>query len=187
MAHQPFAVADYAQALKALMPRGRVWPRDPDSIQSLVLTAFAAAFNRSDITALALLIDAFPSTAVALLPEWEATLGLPDPCCGPATTIQGRQQQVLARFLGGGGQSVPYFITLAATLGFTVTIQEFTGTTALANTWQVTVPGTGITFFRAGVSAAGEPLETVVTDSQVLQCVFNRLKPAHTILIWNFV
>ncbi|WP_197520275.1 putative phage tail protein, partial [Paraburkholderia tropica] len=56
------------------------------------------SYERSTSRANYLLIDSFPPTAYELLPEWESTLGLPDPCAGEAPTIPQRQAQVLARF-----------------------------------------------------------------------------------------
>lgn len=182
-----FAASDYLSALQALMPQGRVWPKAPDSVQAQVLAGLAASFARSDEAAMGLIDDVFPPTAVQMLPEWEATLGLPDPCAGPAPTIALRQAQVAARFVGTGGQSVPFFIAFALTLGFIITIQEFTGTVSLANTWQVTVPNSGATFFTADGSYAEDPIDAFTTGANVLQCEFERLKPAHTQLNWNFI
>lgn len=181
-----FSQADYAAALMALLPRGRVWPRDAVAVLPQVVGAFAPSLEQLDVDANALLVDAFPPSAVNLLPEWEATLGLPDPCAGPAPTIPLRQASVLARFIAGGGQSVPFFIALAATLGYAITIQEFTGSTALANKWQVTVANSG-TIFATTESSTEDYIDVVETGAVVLQCEFNRLKPAHTTLVWNLI
>jgi uncharacterized protein YmfQ (DUF2313 family) len=178
--------ADYLEAIQGLLPRGRVWPRESDSVQAQALSGLAPTPQRVDAAGLALLVDAFPATAVDLLPEWEESLGLPDPCAGEAPTIAARQAQVVARFSGGGGQSVPFFIAFAAALGFTITITEFTGSLALANTWRVNVPGTVPTDFEFGVGRFGDPFQSVSTDAEVLQCEFKRLKPAHTVLEFNF-
>jgi uncharacterized protein YmfQ (DUF2313 family) len=51
-----------------------------------VLSGFTPAFERLTARANNLLIDAFPGSTYELLPEWEATLGLPDPCAGEAPT-----------------------------------------------------------------------------------------------------
>ncbi|MBV8971907.1 MAG: DUF2313 domain-containing protein [Sphingomonadaceae bacterium] len=120
-----FSAADYAAASLALRPRGPVWPDDPTSVQATTLAALSASLARSDADAVALLVDAFPFTTLDLLPEWEASLGLPDPCAGPSPTIGQRQAQVRARFIGGGGLSRSRYIAFAAALGFTITITVF--------------------------------------------------------------
>jgi uncharacterized protein YmfQ (DUF2313 family) len=184
---QPFSVANYLSALLKLLPRGRAGAREAGSGISNTLTGFAAGFQRLDAAAIFLLQGAFPSTAINLLTEWEATLGLPDPCAGVAPTIQQRQNQVVARLSQAAGQSVGFFVGFAAKLGFVITITEFTGSTTLANTWQVNVPASGIVYFTADQSYPEDPVDQVSTNSLVLQCEFQRLKPAHTILNFNWI
>src|SRR5260363_17238 len=69
-----------------------------------------------------LLRDICISSTVELLPEWEATLGLPDPCTGPLSTVQARRAQAVARFANTGGQSAAHFIRMAAQLGYAISI-----------------------------------------------------------------
>lgn len=188
-----YSAADYLSAMQALMPRGRVWPKEPDATMTQVLTGLVQVYARNNARANHLLVDAFPATAVELLPEWEATLGLPDPCAGVAPTIQARQAQVVARFAGSGGQSQAYFIGYAANLGYTVTITQFTpfrvgqqrmgnqlGLQDWAFTWQINSALNTITYFRTGLSGAGEPLAS--WGNAVLQCELAEIKPAHTYL-----
>lgn len=80
MAAADLTSADYQAALQALLPHGRVWPREPDAVQSRVAAGLAQTAARLHARANYLLRDAFPLTPLELLPEWEATLGLPDEC-----------------------------------------------------------------------------------------------------------
>jgi uncharacterized protein YmfQ (DUF2313 family) len=178
-----YTPADYLQASQMLTPRGAAWPVGLGSIIATVLGALANTWYRVNLAAANLLVDAFPGQCVQLLPEWEQTLGLPDPCAGEAPTLQERQAQVLARFVGGGGQSKPFFINLAKTLGFTVTITEFTGANAFL--WRVNASMTNAVYFRVGVSTIGEPLSSI-NGTAVLECVFNALKPAHTTVEFSY-
>ena len=100
--------ADYLRAFQALMPRGRVWPRDQDAIQTQVLSGLTQIYSRQTGRSNYLLADSFPGTTYELLPEWESTLGLPDPCAGESPTVQQRRAQVVARLASGGGQSGLY-------------------------------------------------------------------------------
>ncbi|VWB75918.1 tail protein [Burkholderia lata] len=189
-----YSAADFASALSALMPRGLAWPRDPSSVMGQSIAALAPVWARHVAANNYLLVDAFPSTAVELLPEWESTLGLPDPCAGESPSLAQRQAQVVARFTNGGGASVSYFVGYAKNLGFDVTISEFTpfrvgqhaagdsvGVEGWAHTWRINAPSTTINFFRAGRSSAGEPLES--WGNAVLFCEMNALKPAHTLIL----
>ncbi|HEY0276590.1 MAG TPA: putative phage tail protein, partial [Paenirhodobacter sp.] len=144
-----------------------------------------------------LLTDAFPVAPVELLPEWELTLGLPDPCAGEDPTIALRQQSVAARFVASGGQSVPYLTGVAAALGYAVTITEYAPAragklragqpcngVAWAFAWSISAPAIDVFYFRAGSGRAGDPLAS--WGSSVLQCELQRIAPAHTIPMFAF-
>ncbi|RAP67646.1 YmfQ family protein, partial [Candidatus Erwinia dacicola] len=62
-----------------------------------------------------------PFTAVALLSYWERVLGL---SVSNGMTIQARRQQIMAKLVETGGLSRSYFIRLAKSLGYDVTIDE---------------------------------------------------------------
>jgi uncharacterized protein YmfQ (DUF2313 family) len=192
-----YTAADYLAALQACMPRGRVWPRESDSTQSKALSGLTQIYERHNARANHILDEALPSTTYELLPEWEATLGLPDPCAGPSPTIQGRRAQVVARFTNSGGQSVPYLVKFAADLGYTITITQFTPAKAgmlkagqplcgpdWAHAWRVNAPINTIHPFVAGSSAAGEPLSS--SGNAVLECELQAIKPAHTTLFFKY-
>lgn len=173
-----FSLNDYAAALMGLAPSGRVWPDDPDSTQAKVFTGLAGALQRSDARAGMLLADLFPATTDQLLPEWEASLGLPDPCVGEGATAEQRRAQVVARLVAGGGLSAARYIAFAAELGFTITIQTYAP-------------------FRVGVNHCGDALYspsdtfawgvTIVENASglpdaVLACELEAIRPAETVV-----
>lgn len=173
-----FSVADYAQALRSLMPRGRVWQEDPGSVQGRVLTALAQALERSDAAAVALIADAFPASTLDLLPEWEASMGLPDPCAGPSATIEQRRAQVVARFVAGGGMSAPRYIAFAADLGFTITIQTYAP-------FRVSLDHVGQGLASRDWSFAwGVTIESNTSGlaPEVLLCELEAIRPAETVV-----
>lgn len=189
--------ADFQRAFQALLPRGRVWNRDPGSTQGALAAGLTKSLTRLTQRANNLLIDAFPATTYELLPEWEDTLGLPDPCAGPAPSTQVRRNQVVARLTNTGGQSAAYFIGLAQKLGYGITITNFapfrcgqsTCGQALGNqdwffTWAVNALQTTVVRFAAGRSAAGDPLAS--WGNRVLECEISAMVPAHTILQFRY-
>lgn len=191
------SVAAYAAAIIAYLPRGRIWPRDMAASLAVTAKGLAPTAQRLDARAVALLADAFPPQAYELLPEWERTLGLPDPCSGLAATLQQRQAQVKARLTATGGQSAAYFIAVAASLGFTITIENFAPARAglmragdpvygddWAHAWRVHAPEATVTYFAAGASTAGEPL--AAWGNAVLECALARIRPAHTTLTFAY-
>lgn len=194
-----FSLDDYWRALQALMPVGKVWPRATDSVQSVVLKAVAAEYQKSDTEAFALLQGAFPSTATIMLSEWETSLGLPDDCAiGETDSIALRQKAVVSKLTATGGQSVAYFIAQAQALGYDVTITQFrraragmSGAGAALNgeDWPfvmlVTAPKTTITYAQAGVNYAGDPLRS--WGNKQLECRLTKLAPSHIIIKFSYI
>lgn len=188
---------DYTRIILALMPRGRIWPKEPDATQAATAQGLAGAYVQQTARANNLLIDAFPASSTELLPEWEKTLGLPDPCMGENPTLQQRRAQVVARLTSSGGQNAAFYIAYAAALGFTVTVTNYApfragqstagqqlGTSDWFFTWSINAPLNTVTYFAAGQSAAGEPLAT--WGNEVLECELTPLAPAHTILQFHY-
>ena len=59
--------ADFLRAFQALLPRGRVWNRDPDSTQTKVVAGLAKSYTRLTERCNNLLIEVFPATTYELL------------------------------------------------------------------------------------------------------------------------
>lgn len=192
--------ADYLWQFQRLLPRGRIWHRGWGTVQAEQLLTLMPTWVRLDARAQNLLIDAFPCSTRELLPEWEATLGLPDPCVQPPlATIQQRAAAVCAKFSARGGSSIEYFERLAAGLGYQITIHTFapfrTGQNrtgdrlygaAWAFAWRIDVQGNvgTVTYFRAGQSTTHEPLAT--WGLYQLECMIAANAPANTIPIYAY-
>lgn len=188
---------EYRDALAALLPTGAAWPRDPDAVLMQFLASLAVEFERIDARAAQLLSETDPAATTELLSDWERVVGLPDPCVTQAQTIAQRRQALEGRMTAVGGQSRRFFIELAARLGYSVTIDEFRSAAEAtaagisftgdewAHTWRVNVPtSVAITYFRVGSGAVGEPLRA--WSNEVLECQFNRYKPAHTRVLFAY-
>lgn len=192
-----FSSADFTSALLSLLPRGRVWPKELTSIQAQAISCYAPTFQRLSDGAQTLLVHAFPATVVDLLPEWEATLGLPDPCAGPSPTMEARRRQVVARFTNNGGQSIAHFTAFAAGLGYQISITQYApfrcgqsacgqplGGTDWFFAWSVNSSLITINRFTVGQSAAGDPL--AAWGNKVLECELSAAAPAHTVVTFHY-
>ena len=191
-----FGDRDYQQAMLRLLPQGRVWRRDPGSNLAATLLALAPTYTRSTQAAAQVLLDASPATTVNLLAEWETSLGLPDPCSAANPSIEQRQAAVRAKFGARGALTTAYFITLAAALGFAITITEFRPFAAdmacdlpdydpaWAFAWQVNAPQITTFYFVADASGADDALETY--DAGELVCRITRDAPAETMVFFVF-
>jgi len=192
-----YSLEEFLGALQNLLPQGRAWSIERQSVQARLEAGLISAFQRVNVSDAELLEDAFPATAHFLLPEWEAALGLPDPCAGPAPTIAERQAQVVAKLTDGGGQSADRFIELAGILGYTVTVTSFApfrsgvshsgdelGEPGAYFLWQVNAPSTTSLFFLAGGGHSGDELQTFGND--VLECSIRGRAPAHTTVRFTY-
>ena len=190
--------AAFARLLTNLLPSGDAWPEEPAAVQQQALLALAAAFATLNDRANALVTDAFPRTAVELLPEWERSLGLPDECSPLEPTVVMRQQAVVAKLIARGGQSAAYMRAIAAAAGTSVGIEQFAPFRADANRaddpandpfaaflWRVSLPTEATAYlFRADTSYADERLD--VFDQGVVECRLRQAAPAHTRLSFAY-
>lgn len=188
-----FGPPDFLRALLHLPPPGRAFSGDPDTVQAAVFTPPGNALASVHAAAVLLLEqEADPFYTELLLPEWEADWGLPDPCTPVAPTIAQRRAALLAKIAAQGGQSPAYFVAVAAAMGITITITEYSpfrlgsrlGSPLLGPgwqfVWQVNAPSITVRYLRLGSSALGERFATV--SNTELACRLNQIRPAHTLL-----
>lgn len=146
----------------------------------------------------ALLLEVDPHTTNLLLDDWERVYGLPDACGSADSTLEERRAYLVAKIAETGGLSKAYFLNLAAVLGyFDTTITSFRPTgcessceaTIIDETWRlawsVNLPheGDNHSFFRAD-SVCTEAVDYYLMG--MLECVFMRLKPAHTYVLFTY-
>lgn len=199
-----FDAAAYSAQLRALLPQGLAWPRDADSNLGMLLAGIAEELARIDARAGDLIEEADPRTALELLAEWERMAGLPDACYGQPDNIPERQVALTSRIIDLGGQSRAYFTALAASLGYVVSIDEFSpfrcgdscGKPCYDDDWayawrmnilpiEYDLPEGQFYFaqFRCGDSC-GKPLRGWGAIN--LECLVNRYKPAHSTVLFSY-
>ncbi len=215
MAWTPRTAPSFSAALLALLPLGRVWPRETGATLVRVIDGLAEVVGRwAGRTGNFLLIEAFPPAAGVLLTDWERVLGLPDRCLVDwEPTIDERRAAIREKLANRpGGQSKAFFIALAARLGYgDITITEYqpfmagvsrcgphideTGEIiwrvappAMRACWKVSVYGPRLRWFRAGYGGgqSGVHPHLIVRRARDLECLFDRLKPAHTRLFFDY-
>lgn len=190
-------------------------------------------------------IEADPRVTYELLEEWERAFGLPDPCLTAPPTTEGRQAALVEKMTSLGGQSVEYFYSIAAKLGYDITIREHSpfmagyheiggtleepigfdlmtedgddivteddeeigtgpmgplvgyypeiGDYEIRYYWTVHVGERPFFWFRvgsgfpnAGPGEAGVDPHLTINAATDLECIFERLKPAHTIVVFDY-
>lgn len=139
-----------------------------------------------------------PRNASNLLIDFERVLG-PDRCGRDLVglTVTERQQLAHQRWTSTGGQSIPYFVSVAAKLGVPIEIAEYwpskagglrCGDRLIADGEQflftVHLEGGTVTLFRTGASRAGDRLGTFTLSP--VECELRRIKPAHTTIVFHY-
>jgi uncharacterized protein YmfQ (DUF2313 family) len=141
--------------------------------------------------------ESYPPTSEDLLSAWEKAFGLPDPCLPLNPTVVQRQQALASRIAQNANLSRATIISVAAALGYTITIEEFHAATvdtlvadepvydpAWAFAWQINAPDFTIEYLCADTGRADDPLAS--WDNTSLSCEMQRLAPPGTYLIFNF-
>ena len=179
---------NYRDLLASLLPL--VAYRAEQKALNAEITAEGNAFSLVSMTADDIAGAVTPLFSDGLLDDWERVLDLTP---GDDDSWQQRLEAVLIKLAETGGLSRAYFIKLAATAGYTITIDELEPFRAGVNRtgeplysedsiwiWRVNVFNSNqkIYRFRAGASAAGESLMSFGDD--ILETTLNDLKPAHS-------
>lgn len=139
--------------------------------------------------------EMFPEASLNLLSSWERVCGLTP---APDAPLQARRSQVIRKLREHGGLSRAHYIALAASLGYTITIDELlpfmTGWNRCGDPlyidaarwiWRVRISDYPLYYCRAGQSGAGELLLWWPSQT-ALENLLNELKPAHTYIIFDY-
>lgn len=203
---------DYVEPIVQLHPQGQAWPSwNQESVYMTWINGVSQIWGDVDGRADDFLRrESDPRTTIELLPDWEKAFGLPDDCLAEPLTVGDRQKALVMRITMEGGQSRQFFKDLAAQVGqqieiiehspFTCGISQCGDTSYLTDSgfprwecgdptmrfyWTIAPAKPRLTWFRTGgPSVCGDHLLTIgqYTDSE---CLFNRLKPAHTELAFD--
>lgn len=175
------------ELLKRLLPTGAYDLAAP--VISAELGAEGNALDATQAAAGLILNECDPRTTVNMLSDWERVLGLPDLCLSLAPTVDQRRAAVVAKATQHPSLSRAFFIKLATTLGYTITITEFRRHTVMSAVndsvndwrwlfaWQVNAPLINTHGFTV-LSTVNEALSG--TGNEILECVIRKYKPAHT-------
>ena len=189
---------NHSEILKRLLPQDAFNVNAP--VLSVELAAEGAALDAAMASADLLIAESDPRFTLQMLDDFERVLGLPDSCCNTTTntTIGQRRARIVDKFYTHGGQGIPYFIGLAARLGYTdVTISEFRQMTCMdpcdsavygqdwSFAWQLNVGD----YIAIHTMTCEDPCDSPLRswEQNELLCRINQLKPAHTVALVNWL
>ncbi|OLF55423.1 YmfQ family protein [Pseudomonas chlororaphis] len=190
---------EYLQQLRGLLPIGPAWSLEMAPEIDRILAGVAIEFSRLDARAVDLQNEMDPSGVSELVPDWEAIMGLPDPCLGLNPAFEDRRLAVRRRLVEVGGQSRAYFIDVALSQGYpNATISEHRaprmgrsrfgtarfGTWLAQFMWTLNTGGRQRQGRRFGASYWGERFGSNPGDA--LECQIRQKTPAHTMVLFNY-
>lgn len=156
---------EYRDAMLALLPRGKAWPRHPNSDLAVLFLAFAKELVRVEQRVQQLLRERNPATTSEMLPEWLIDWDVPGPYVPGDLGASRLRDLLVAKITASGWQSRQYFLDLASSLGFEISIEEYTeadpGPTGYTGdewnfVWKITAPATEVTPARYGTARYGD-------------------------------
>jgi len=193
----------YAKLMRRLFPKGYAWARlnDKNSLLYKLTDSMSYEFVRIHERALKLIDEYDPRTTFELLEDWERVLGLPDECDSSTDrTIEERRNRILQVLTMIGAQNEAFYKNLASNFGFNVDVisaedqpafrvgKSRVGDRLTNGDWRYTfiirAPAEFLIKFRTGRSSVGDPL--VKVGNSTLQCLLQKHKPAHTIVLFSF-
>lgn len=184
-----------ADQLRLLLPPVSYDGRAPKL--SAAIEAEANALTQSEAQVNGVYSAIFADSGMGLS-DWERVLALPDPCLvNESQAVHQRVQAVVSKLKGRGGQSKSFFIALAKSLGYAITIDTFRPACAgfaragdpinggaWGFTWRINAPGATVSKAVAGITGAGDPLASWGNKS--LECRLSQMKPAESILLFGY-
>jgi uncharacterized protein YmfQ (DUF2313 family) len=177
----------HAEFLKRLLPPQAYDETGP--ILNVEWLASGKALDDVQAAVASFMREIDPRTVSTTLEDWERVYGLPDPCFPLGQTFAQRLLALTAKVVDGGGLSRAYYIAQAAALGYPgATIEEFDAG-ALGETWRfawrMNLPiATTVVTMTCG-SECDDQLRS--WGNEVMECVINRIKPAHTLVRFTYL
>jgi len=180
---------DYQAALLAAYPPGIIFPRDPNSIRGRLMLAAGDALSRAEGTAVDLFVQELdPRTATFMFPEWVALTGVTEQPSHDETVAL-----IMTRLLNLGGQSIDYFIAVAASIGYAITLVKHRprrfglahfgdafGLGDWAFVWDVVSALVQLRPRTFGSGRFGEPFATWANER--LEQIIRRFAPGHSLV-----
>ena len=185
-------IDEYTDSLAAYLPGGSLFASKSiqDSNFRKLLRGLAGELFRAN--GYLREYDILPDKTELFLSEWESTLGIPDDCFSGEGTIEERRRDVLFKLAALGVQTAEDFVELAATFGYVVEVSSLS---------ELGVPPYDVPFIPVGYPESrfimvvkgvnilgGVPPYDVpfflFVGQNIIQCLFEKLKPANCDIIF---
>lgn len=198
---------EFVQQIKALLPHGVAWPRnDTSSVMAILIECWANEFARIDGRVHSLVTEADPRHCTETFRDWLRQWGVPDECLSAWASISESgltekllRDALLEKIAVPGGQSIRFFVKLALSYGYKITIDELMPHTVMSKVmdsfskdgwthrWRVQIHGEqGSTVsWHDALGTCAEPLAW--WGDAVIECLVKKYAPAHTEVTFSYL
>lgn len=191
-------ITTYQQVFLQLLPSGKAWDKAPNTALSRLSSALADGPERDAESIDNVLDERFPDRSSVLLADWEKWLGLPD-CTSAGQTVEERRRAAAEKYRMVGSLNRQFYIDLAARYGFDIEIESFSDG-AYATCMDNCLTRLRKTFgrFTSHIIIKNDVdyrnatvLDNCLTPLRVysggvLECLFDKYKPAHQVFIYIY-
>ncbi len=174
------SASDYAQSLKQLLPRGKLWLLEQSSYLSGLMLAIGDELARIEQRGADLIEESDPRTASETLYDWERVLGIPnDQIPEIPATDEERRLAITQMLVRQGGQHEAFYVALALACGYAITISDLNGGDVFRAGDRCGSRVYGVERAFHWVVTVTAPSGDALSHTQ-LEAIFDRAKPAHT-------
>lgn len=140
--------------------------------------------------------DYNPNNTTYFIEDWEAFVGIPDSCISIASTLEQRRKNILLKLAGINATTEKQFKNIASILGYSIEVSNGIDTSTFPLTLpfllisEAEAPFVIVITLPASIKPVGFPLTLpfTLTEGQpaILNCLFNKIKPANTKLYFRY-
>jgi len=198
---------DLVTQIVSLLPQGAAWgspdgeAHDQSSEMATFWRGLAKVLKPLYAHGFTTALESTVSTISNSLEDWEQEFGLPDPCFGSDQSFETRLRAVVWKDLSPATITPGDYLCLASRLGYDIRIEEpevfeaglsecgldhETATTNLEVEWVIHLVTGPTEYFHAGTSEASDTRLLDYPENTELDCVFRPLRPAWSLLHFNY-
>ncbi len=185
--------------LAQYLPSGRIYSRKFDSQSNIrkILLGLGAVWLE-DRRLLNELFDEYnPETTTKFIEEWEKTVGIPDDCFDNLGTSEERRRNILLKLTGINTTTEEQFEALGSILGVSVNVKSGFEESVIPQIIPFILLGDDEVGYTIIAEVTTEPTPATIPQTipfiiqgsfaAILECLFNKLKPANTQIIFKFL
>jgi uncharacterized protein YmfQ (DUF2313 family) len=177
---------DYRKQLQSLLPPGKLWNRNEDSVLTKLLHGMAEELARIEGRAENLIAEKLLNSTLELITEHELDFGLPENDQDLQPTIELRRSELKSKILEVGQQDKGYYEEICLAFGYTIYIEEFRPAwCGIFSSGEACGDQKNIFFWKIHIDA-NLITESFQVDLTKLIAKIENIKPGHTHVLFDF-